>query len=352
MRKLSFFLLLLPLLCLSQQKSKVFQLGEGASISLPMDFLRFGSNEENKTAEGSEIKKYLSGDGTVEVQLASISKMNGSEHPAKLIDNQSDTALSWYDYPYFNSIRSFILFDPLESDEHVFLLFATQADDQIWAGLLKYPKSKKSNWDRKSLDVINSLSIAPKGVKKQKDHLQILERQRTALNHFKSGSWSTAKESFDKVIATGGGSPMDFYHRALCWIELGYINEAIKDLEIAGIQDKQNPDFQYKLGICLAKKGRHEKSMEAFNKSLDLNRHQAKAHLARGLSSVALGDNDGAFADFNAALVIDNKLHEGYLQRAYCRLREGDKDGACNDLNIAKELGNQEAKKNLRAYCQ
>lgn len=75
------------------------------------------------------------------------------------------------------------------------------------------------------------------------------------------------------------------------------------------------------------------------------------AYYLCGQSKTHLKDYKGALIDFDEAIRIDSSSSNSYVFRGFCKFLSNDKNGACLDWSKAQELGNADAYKQIKKFC-
>jgi len=88
------------------------------------------------------------------------------------------------------------------------------------------------------------------------------------------------------------------------------------------------------LGKVLAEMGRHQESIEQFNRGLQINPQRIELLINRGIAYENLGRYPEAFADFSKVIEISGDP-QGYSNRAYLFYKMGDISKALEDFSTA-----------------
>jgi tetratricopeptide (TPR) repeat protein len=91
-------------------------------------------------------------------------------------------------------------------------------------------------------------------------------------------------------------------------------------------------------GLIWYEKGNHDRAIRDFNKSLEINPHNALAYNSRGMAWFDKGDYDQAILDFNKAIGEDPNITEAYYNRGITWLDKGDYDQAIFEFNKVLEI--------------
>ena len=96
---------------------------------------------------------------------------------------------------------------------------------------------------------------------------------------------------------------------------------------------------------------KYQEAAVDFDKAIELDPKNGAAHYYKGMCRIYLGDNKMAVEEFNYVLDLDPKNVDALINRGRSKYKTGDKEGACADWNRAKDLGDFDAKYELRNYC-
>lgn len=96
---------------------------------------------------------------------------------------------------------------------------------------------------------------------------------------------------------------------------------------------------------------KYQEAIVDLDKLLEFEPNNSAAHFYKGMCQSSLGDNAGAIAEFTAVFEQNPTNTDALLNRGKCKQKIGDKEGACTDWKKAIELGDFEAKFELRKYC-
>lgn len=89
-------------------------------------------------------------------------------------------------------------------------------------------------------------------------------------------------------------------------MDAGQYNEAVKALEAAVKQERENAEAHFLLGVAYFQTGAYEKARDAFERTLKLDPERAAAiHHNLGALAIQMDDLDTAVKEFQAALALD-----------------------------------------------
>ena len=107
--------------------------------------------------------------------------------------------------------------------------------------------------------------------------------------------------------------------------------------------------FQKGEGEYYSKK--YQEAVTDFDKALETEPANKAAHYYKAMCESYLGDNKTAVEEFTLVIDADAKNADALINRGRCKQKLGDKDGACEDWNKAKELGDVDARAQVRNFC-
>ena len=110
---------------------------------------------------------------------------------------------------------------------------------------------------------------------------------------------------------------------------------AFADFDRAGQVEPNNPDLHDRYGNALAASGADARSLDEYNKGLQLAPGDAILLIDRGIVYLHMKDLDRADADFTQAIASDPKNWAGYYNRALVSEQRAQFDRAVRDLDAA-----------------
>lgn len=174
------------------------------------------------------------------------------------------------------------------------------------------------------------------------------------------------------------------FNKGMALIQKNDYVKALPYFDKALVKSQNFATYLY-AGMCYQNTKSHEKALDYYNKSLELNTNNHLAYLNRAGLLSALGKYDEAFADINEALKLDTKTANSYLIRgsiylnknqlepaiadfvegirlapknanAYyylglAQMRANKKDAGCKNLQRSAQLGNSQAVGLVQQYC-
>jgi tetratricopeptide (TPR) repeat protein len=183
-------------------------------------------------------------------------------------------------------------------------------------------------------------------------------------------SFEDAIKDFSEAIRLAPKNPELLVDRGITYLQAGQDAAlALTDFQSAVVLEPNSPDYQYLLGLALAKTEDYDKAVEAFttalqlqpddlqilmsrgdahssakdftvaiadyNTALSLAPDSADVLVHRGAADTGLKNNAAAMADFAQALRIDSNALDVYLHRGNLRLWNlRDLSGAIRDYNL------------------
>ena len=143
---------------------------------------------------------------------------------------------------------------------------------------------------------------------------------------------SSAASLTDRVVAD-----------AISLQQQGKVKEAIeKWRSIADVAEGVDSQLQarawFSVGYLHGEEDNREASIDAYDKTIELNPNDAPAHNNRGNAKDALGQYEAALADYNEAIRLDPGLAEAYNNRGITKRNLGQPEAALADYNEAIRL--------------
>jgi tetratricopeptide (TPR) repeat protein len=109
-------------------------------------------------------------------------------------------------------------------------------------------------------------------------------------------------ESAERTKGADGRAP---YFRALTYLELGRLEEAINALETASISSPERAQVWWRLGLASLEAGREADARAAIDRAIELDPAAAAAWAGRGRLALADGRAEDALAAFEESLRLD-----------------------------------------------
>ena len=85
-------------------------------------------------------------------------------------------------------------------------------------------------------------------------------------------------------------------------------------------------------------KGQHSFAIEDFSTAISLSPDSPEPYNGRGVSYLALNDDENAFADFNMAIKLNGSVAESWANQALVYEKRGDKARAAKSFARATQL--------------
>lgn len=165
------------------------------------------------------------------------------------------------------------------------------------------------------------------------------------------GRTDDALADLDRALELDPSFTLVRTERATLHLEAERFEPALVDLDRAIAQGPDDsPELHRLRGVALRNVGRHEESVAAFDRAIELEPSSGAALVGRAQSYRVLGRRKEALADLNRALELDPLPPRGLLERSMLRLDEERFDPALEDLNrLAALIGEEPVLRSLRA---
>jgi tetratricopeptide (TPR) repeat protein len=192
------------------------------------------------------------------------------------------------------------------------------------------------------------------------------------------GIWKTSIDLWSAVIETQPDpAPLAYYNRGQAFMNMGQVENAIRDYSAAialnpfyqeavynrGIAYEKIRAFDLALrdydrtlvlnpsnyqalnnrGILYGKSGSYDLSIQCFNRALAINPRYPESYFNRGLTFSLMGKPRDALEDFSRAIDLNQRFAQAYFQRGNIYLRMDQKRQAMADFRKACDLGMREA---------
>ena len=126
----------------------------------------------------------------------------------------------------------------------------------------------------------------------------------TALGHLRAGRPREAETSCREALALDGDHADTLHLMGLLALQAEHYDQALDWISRA-IRQAPKPVYLTSLGTCLAKQGRNEEALQAFDKAVQLKPDDADLWRDLGNALVALGRSDEALLSLRHALKLD-----------------------------------------------
>ena len=89
-----------------------------------------------------------------------------------------------------------------------------------------------------------------------------------------------------------------------------------------------------------------------YSKAIEIDPNYVDAYVNRGVAKSDLGDNLGAISDYSKAIEINPNYLDAYINLGVEKNKVGEMKGACFNWTKASGLGDEDATKWVKEYCQ
>jgi len=113
----------------------------------------------------------------------------------------------------------------------------------------------------------------------------------------------------------------------------------------------QNDKTFFKKGEAEYYSKKYQEAVTDFDKALETDPTNKAAHYYKAMCESYLGDNKTAIEEFTIVIDADPKNADAFINRGRCKQKIGDKESACEDWNKAKDLGDVDARAQVRNFC-
>lgn len=131
-----------------------------------------------------------------------------------------------------------------------------------------------------------------------------------------------------------------FYYsaRGSAFFELGLLEKALSDFDMATNLDPENWERFYNKGIVLYDLERYIEALNAYSQAISLNDLTANAYNNRGLTYIKLRNYNLAIRDFTIAISLGKPESRHFYNRGYAKFLNGLLEEAIPDLEKSIEL--------------
>lgn len=170
-------------------------------------------------------------------------------------------------------------------------------------------------------------------------------------SYWQLGKYEQAIVDFTKAIELDAKDLHSYYNRGLCYKDEKEFNMAITDFSKV-IQLDPNFDEAYnQIAMCLYYKGDWAAAERSFNEYITKFSNYSHAYFNRGMFYAERKNNSKAIADFDYCLQLNPKDADAYFHKSLIFIEQNKIEPACSALQKAEELGNKEAARMSKRYC-
>lgn len=145
-----------------------------------------------------------------------------------------------------------------------------------------------------------------------------------------------------KLLGAYASFVMGDYRKATeLFVQLENPGDAAKLVEYVSAFAQRNPNnaiAQMLKGDALARSGKYEDALVAFDNAIRLNSRSALIYDVRGVVKALAGKTEDALADFDKAIELEPKLADAHANLGLVQLTTGNAPGAVESLTQALEL--------------
>jgi len=144
-----------------------------------------------------------------------------------------------------------------------------------------------------------------------------------------------AINKFSMQLKMHGYNKEAYYWRAYSLIQLGMVEEAMKDLRYLLQYHSNDSKAMDAMGYAFNQKGMYEEAIYWFNKAIVLDSDNSIIYNNRGMSYYYTGKFPSAFYDFNKAVHLDSTFAQAYSNRGSARYNNQN-IAAASDIDLRK----------------
>ena len=165
-----------------------------------------------------------------------------------------------------------------------------------------------------------------------------------------SGEYEKALAIFDELEADFGKDPWLNIHKADCYKELGLVQTAIAEYDLALGKDYDSFIYGEK-GSVYRGAGMYREAIEQYDLFIDTEPASACGYYAKGWCFELSGDDDTAMKFYNEGIDLDKSYPYIYLMRGQLFLKKGDRQNAESDFNHVLQLDTLVGGNSCRHYA-
>lgn len=162
---------------------------------------------------------------------------------------------------------------------------------------------------------------------------------RYAINsHLQNKNYEDAKRLSEEFALTDKMTSDDFYSMALAYSQLGLHEKAMETYDKSLQMNPENQSSLNNKGYTLNLLNRFEEAIHFFDKAIEIDKGSAYSYNNRGLSKIKIGNDEDGLRDINHSLELDKNNSYAYRNLGIYHLDKGEADQALQLFTKAKEL--------------
>ncbi len=155
-----------------------------------------------------------------------------------------------------------------------------------------------------------------------------------AVSKLELGYLEEAIEDINKSIEIDSTNSLNYGLRALCHIQLNKdIQTVLPDVEKAIELDEENGMFYNVRGLYYLRISKLDQAEQNFNKALEINKEVPESYFYLGIINISNSKYSKAKNLFKNAIKLNEKLYEAYLQIALCEVNSYSYNAAIRTLD-------------------
>lgn len=204
-------------------------------------------------------------------------------------------------------------------------------------GLIKLKSSKKRT---------------PEEIKKNEDLKRARAAFKKGVDAYNKKNNEKAIDAFKEVLQYDAEHALANYNLGKIYYETGQKELSFKYYSDAYNYNPQDSNSVVAIGLIYFERKDFNKAMEYFNKAVDMAPGYGLAYYNRGTLLGQEKKFDEALSDLNKAAIYSPKDSRVFMNRGLAYFLKKDLNSACTDWNKAAEMGNSEAQKAVKTYCE
>lgn len=167
------------------------------------------------------------------------------------------------------------------------------------------------------------------------------------------GDMGSALEVMSDAVANNPNDVRILRKRASMYVEAGRYAEAVKDLDAAINQDKENKMLYQERAAAKKLNKDYEGAVADYSTLIEKDNSNAYYYSSRGVTYGEMSEYEDAIADFDKAIELKSDYYAAYNNRAVANIGKEDYEAAEKDLKyvIEKDSKNALAYNNLGIVC-
>lgn len=175
--------------------------------------------------------------------------------------------------------------------------------------------------------------------------------QSSGDRYFEQEKYELAAENYTKDLKSKPTDAKLLYNRGRAFQEMGNLDDAKTDFELALTQDPNNFQVLLSLASIQLEEKNYASALLYATKAEEIPGAPAMAYFLKGRALHQLGLPEEALKAYGNAIQVDKNFGQAYFNRGVLKIAMERTKQACEDFKLASVLEYPEAKELFNKYC-